>query len=120
MHPSPLRQAFPLLLIASLSVLAQPPATPPSPDPAAPTLKVTTRLTRVDVTATDLNGDPVKGLKQSDFTVKEDGKPQPIKNSKSRHGSNAPTPSHPICRPTLTPTPTPRLPNSSRQSTSCS
>jgi VWFA-related protein len=44
------------------------------------TLKVNTRLTLVDVTVTDSKGHPVHGLTQADFTVKEDGKDQPIKN----------------------------------------
>ena len=47
---------------------------------ATPTLRVYSRLTVVDVTATDANGQPVQGLKSSDFTVQEDGKPQPIRN----------------------------------------
>jgi VWFA-related protein len=60
-----------LLLAAAIPAIAQPPA---------PTLKLTTRLTQVDITATDIKGHPIHGLTQSDFTVKEDGKPQPIKN----------------------------------------
>ncbi|HEV2646939.1 MAG TPA: VWA domain-containing protein [Acidobacteriaceae bacterium] len=64
-----------LLLAATLPTLAQ---QPPNPPPT--TLKVTTRLTQVDITATDASGHPVHGLTQSDFTVKEDNKPQPIKN----------------------------------------
>jgi VWFA-related protein len=44
------------------------------------TLQVYSRLTVVDVTATDADGQPVYGLKQSDFTILEDGKPQPIRN----------------------------------------
>ena len=44
------------------------------------TLQVYSRLTVVDVTATDADGQPVHGLKQSDFTILEDGKPQPIRN----------------------------------------
>jgi VWFA-related protein len=34
----------------------------------------------VDVTVTDASGRPIQGLKQSDFTLYEDGKPQPIHN----------------------------------------
>ena len=44
------------------------------------TLQVFSRLTVVDVTAADANGQPVYGLKQSDFTILEDGKPQTIRN----------------------------------------
>jgi VWFA-related protein len=47
-------------------------------DPA--TLQVYSRLTVVDTTVTDSAGRPVQGLKQSDFTLFEDGKPQPIHN----------------------------------------
>jgi len=39
---------------------------------------VYSRLTVVDVTATDSKGQPVHGLKRSDFTIKEDGKEQPV------------------------------------------
>ena len=47
---------------------------------SAPTIKAYSRETVVDVTVTDAKGNPVHGLKQSDFTVKEDGKVQPIKS----------------------------------------
>jgi VWFA-related protein len=46
----------------------------------APTIQLYSRLTVVDVTATDAKGQPVHNLKQSDFTIKEDGKPQPLRN----------------------------------------
>ncbi len=56
-------------------------AAKPSPAPVAgPTLQVYSRLTVVDVTVTDSKGQPIHGLKQSDFTVKEDGKEQPIES----------------------------------------
>jgi VWFA-related protein len=48
--------------------------------PAAPTLKVYSRETIVDITVTDSKGNPVHGLTQADFTVKEDNKPQPIRS----------------------------------------
>jgi VWFA-related protein len=59
---------------------ASKPAPQSQPQPDAMTLHVTSRLTLVDVTVTDLKGHAVHGLKQSDFTALEDGKPQPIRN----------------------------------------
>jgi VWFA-related protein len=44
------------------------------------TLRVNTRETVVDVTVMDAKGHPVHDLKQSDFVVKEDGKPQPLRS----------------------------------------
>jgi VWFA-related protein len=45
-----------------------------------PTLHVTSREIVVDVEVTDANGHPVRGLKQTDFTIEENGKPQPIRS----------------------------------------
>jgi VWFA-related protein len=67
---------------------------------SAPTLKVYSRETVVDVTVTDANGQPVHGLKQSDFTVLEDGKPQAIR---SFHDYGVATPSTPAIPPKLPP-----------------
>ncbi len=41
--------------------------------------EATTQLVVVNVSAKDKNGEPLDGLKASDFTVSEDGKPQQIK-----------------------------------------
>jgi VWFA-related protein len=41
-------------------------------------LRQTVRLVRVDVTVTDAQGNPVPGLRASDFRLSEDGKPQSI------------------------------------------
>ncbi|HWC18106.1 MAG TPA: VWA domain-containing protein [Terriglobales bacterium] len=43
-----------------------------------PVLKVTTRLVLVDVVVTDNSGGPVTDLKQTDFEVRENGKPQKV------------------------------------------
>lgn len=66
------------------------PTAPAPQQPSAPTIKVDTKLTVVDVTVTDKYGRPVHGLKSEDFVVKEDGKPQPIKNF-DEYGGAAPT-----------------------------
>jgi VWFA-related protein len=59
----------------------QGPAAPPN-SKAAPGGKVTIRstvsLVEIDVQVTNRDGKPVKGLKQEQFTVTEDGKPQKI------------------------------------------
>lgn len=45
-----------------------------------PTIRITSQLKILDVTATDSNGQAVHGLQSSDFTILEDGKPQAIRN----------------------------------------
>lgn len=61
---------------------ATPPAAPPSQDtsPPAPevTFKVEVNYVEEDVRVVDRNGNFVRGLKQEDFQVLEDGKPQKI------------------------------------------
>jgi VWFA-related protein len=64
------------LISVSTSLLAQSPG-PPSSD-AQTTLRVSSRAVLVDVLVTDHKGNPVTGLKQDDFTVTEQGKPQAI------------------------------------------
>ena len=44
---------------------------------ATPTFRASSRLVLVDVVVTDKSGQTVKGLKATDFTILEDGKPQP-------------------------------------------
>jgi VWFA-related protein len=66
-----MRPIKPILLALTLTL----PATAQTP-----TLKVYSRETIVDVTVTDAKGNPVHGLKQEDFTLKEDNKPQPIRS----------------------------------------
>jgi len=51
-----------------------------SPQPATPTIQVYSRETIVDVLVTDDKGRPVHGLSRSDFTIREDGKTQPIRS----------------------------------------
>ncbi len=61
-----------------------------------PTIQTRVPLTIVDITVTDAKGNPVHGLKQSDFTLLEDGKPmQP--NSFEEHRTDT----TPAAAPTL-------------------
>jgi VWFA-related protein len=55
-------------------------ATPAQQQPTVQTIQVFSRETIVDVLVTDAKGNPVRNLKQSDFTIKEDNKPQPIRS----------------------------------------
>ncbi len=55
---------------------AQPPAA--SDDQPNPTIRVNVKLVNVFATVTDPSGSPVPSLKQEDFRVFEDGKPQKI------------------------------------------
>jgi VWFA-related protein len=57
-----------------------------------PTLHVTTREAIVDVLVTDAKGQTVRGLTRSDFTVEEDGKPQPIRGFYEYDKSTPPAP----------------------------
>jgi VWFA-related protein len=59
------------------SHVQQPPPTAEG-NPSNPVFRTTTRLVQVDVVVTDKQGRPVSGLKQPDFTVLQDGKPQQI------------------------------------------
>jgi VWFA-related protein len=48
--------------------------------PSAPTLQVYSRETIVDVLVTDSKNQPVRDLKGSDFSIKEDGRPVPLRS----------------------------------------
>ena len=74
------------LLIAAAFATAQTPAAPPSPGPGqggSPpvpevTFKVEVNYVEEDVRIVDRNGNFVRGLRQEDFQVQEDGRPQKI------------------------------------------
>jgi VWFA-related protein len=54
--------------------------------PDLPVFRAQTELVLMDVSVTDANGAPVRGLQASDFTLAEDGKPQQIRVFEE-HGS---------------------------------
>jgi VWFA-related protein len=62
-----------LLAAIVLSLAASAPA-----DPPVPTMHANTRVVEIDVIVRDSHGKPVDGLKQSDFTVTDNGKPRPV------------------------------------------
>src|SRR5439155_175942 len=60
---------------------ARPTPTPaPTPEPEYEVIKVSSNLVIVPVSVTDRQGQPVLGLKQSDFHIEEDGRSQEITN----------------------------------------
>lgn len=80
---------------------AAPVAQQPSPGTTIPTLKVETKLTVEDVTVTDAQRRPVHGLMRSDFTIKEDGKPQTLRDFEE-YGAEKPAQSTPADLPANT------------------
>ena len=68
---------FLVVLSASLAIAAQSGNVVPN-NSGVPTFRTGTHLVAVDIVATNGKGDPVTGLKQQDFEVLEDGKPQSI------------------------------------------
>ena len=81
--------------LASAGVLAAqaPPQKATTPAPGI-TLRQTVRRVRVDVVVTDAQGQPVSGLRSSDFSVAEDRKPQTIRQFEW-HSEDNPQPSLP-------------------------
>ena len=66
---------------AAPAVVPMPAAPPPSAQSAKPgqsPLRVSSDLVRIDVEVTDKSGKPIKGLRQDQFTITDDGKPQAI------------------------------------------
>jgi VWFA-related protein len=66
-----------VVLVTSLAVGSSPQNNKPQENPE-PTIKVNSRAVLVDVIVTDKGGNPVKGLKQNEFAVLEQGKPQSV------------------------------------------
>jgi len=76
----PLRATLAIVFFigASFIATAQTPVTPPDPDQGTYTLHVDSRVVLIDVTVTDSDGNPVRGLTQSDFRISDDGHPQKL------------------------------------------
>lgn len=72
-----LRSSF-LILAVSTTALAQTPTATPVPQKDDEVVKITTQLVQVDAVVTDKKGNPVTGLKDSDFQIFQDGKLQRI------------------------------------------
>ncbi|MBI4903267.1 MAG: VWA domain-containing protein [Acidobacteria bacterium] len=82
--------AIALLLVASLA------GQQPGNDPGIPKFTSTTSLVVVDVSVKDKSGKVIEGLKQEDFTVLEDGKPQKIGVFEFMQLSSEPDPPPPL------------------------
>lgn len=78
------RCAFPVFLVLlhlltlGREAVAQSSTAPSPTNPAAPTFHVYSRLVLVDVTVSDNKGNPIHGLKRSDFHIFDDNRPQDI------------------------------------------
>ena len=81
------RLAFPIVLLGP-SLVAQ---TQSVPLASAPTLSAGTQLVVVDISVQDRAGNPIHGLKQSDFIVSESKSPQLIKTFDEHTAANAAT-----------------------------
>lgn len=69
---------FAALLAAALLGTFAHPQDEAAPTPPTPNFQMNANLVVLDVVATDEQGNPVRGLKASDFTVLENGRPQPV------------------------------------------
>lgn len=76
----------------------EPQTQPRTPQTAAPTIRVYSRETVIDVLATDDKGKPITGLTRDDFTIEEDGHPQPIRSFRE-YQHTAPPPAPPALPP---------------------
>jgi len=82
-QPQPTQQTPPPATPAGQGSGATPAQPPAQPQPAAaPTFRTDINFVRVDVIVSDKQGNPVSDLRQQDFEVTEDGKPQAIQTFK--------------------------------------
>jgi VWFA-related protein len=69
------------LTVACAAAAASPspaPSPTPAPSPAPPTFTAEVEQVLVDAVVTDKKGVSIPGLKREDFSINEDGKPQPV------------------------------------------
>jgi VWFA-related protein len=107
------RTAFLLAAALTVAVSAQQPGNPARspaantptqpPQQAPPTFRNGINFVRVDATITDKKGQPVTDLKQADFEVTEDGKPQAIEQFRLIRADGNPKPGDPPPRQLRTP-----------------
>jgi VWFA-related protein len=90
--------AFPFLNAQKSS--APGPANSTANEPATLTLHANSRLVLLDIVVTGRDDQPVRGLKGSDFSVLEDGKPQSITAWEEHDSSRQAPPAPPIQLPT--------------------
>ena len=83
-HPSAQAQApaQPPQQQGQTTTAAAPPAAPDQQNGTPPTFRAGINFVRVDVLVSDKQGNPVNDLRQQDFEVTEDGKPQTIQTFK--------------------------------------
>ena len=88
-----------LVALALHGAAQQQPATPPAPSAEQdPTFRAGINYVAVDVIVTDKKDAPVLDLRQQDFEVTEDGRPQPIEQFRLIKIDNSPRPDDPAPR----------------------
>jgi Ca-activated chloride channel family protein len=81
LKPHSFTLAIIVLVLAAIGIAQTPTPTPKSKiTEEEGIVKVESRLVVIPVAVTDASGQPVQGLKASDFRVLEEGKPQPVDN----------------------------------------
>ena len=85
-NATPAGSAAPPSSLSSQATTAPPPAESANTNPI---FRTTARLVQVDVVVTDKQGRPIPGLKESDFTVLQDGKPQKVRVFEPHTGNEA-------------------------------